>query len=183
MSTEITERNDRPHHLTAPAHRSVSASVRVKEVVFVDPDAERLSSVLAELQFIAEVEVYQEFRAARARLFTRPPDLLVTNVRLGAYNGLHLVHLAQGTPTKCVVYASHKDEVLRRQVKDAGAFYEVTERLPRVIASYVRALLPAYDQRDFTVPDRRQIHRGGRRCTDLIGERPHPRRSSRSVRY
>lgn len=167
MSMQITERHSGPHHQTALAHRSVSASPRLKEVIFVDPDAEQLSSVWTELQFIAEVEVYQEFRAARARLFNRPPDLLVTNVRLGAYNGLHLVHLAQGTPTRCVVYASHNDEVLRQQVKAAGAFYEFSERLPRVIASYVRALLPAHDQRDPRVPDRRQVHRGGRRCTDL----------------
>jgi hypothetical protein len=164
---EITERHYQPHNQAALAHRSVSARPRVKEVIFVDPDIEQLSSVWAELQFIAEVEVYQDFRAARARLFTRPPDLLVTNLRLGAYNGLHLVHLAQGSPTRCVVYASHNDDVLTRQIKDVGAFYEFTERIPRVIASYVRALLPARDLRDPSVPDRRRVHRGGRRCTDL----------------
>jgi DNA-binding NtrC family response regulator len=167
MSMQISERHYGPHHQTTLAHRSINASPRVKDVILVDPDAEQLSSVWTELQFIAEVEVYQEFRAARARLFTRPPDLLVTNVRLGPYNGLHLVHLAQGSPTRCVVYASQNDEVLTRQVKDAGAFYEFTERLPRVIVSYVRALLPALDQRDPMVTDRRRIHRGGRRCTDL----------------
>jgi DNA-binding NtrC family response regulator len=167
MSMQTTQRHYEPHHQTAPAQRSVSARPRVKDVVFVDPDAGQLASISTELQFIAEVEVYQDFRAARARLLTRPPDLLVTNMRLGAFNGLHLVHLAQGGPTRCVVYASQNDEVLTREVKDASAFFEFTERLPRVIASYVRALLPAQDQRDPMVPDRRRIHRGGRRCTDL----------------
>jgi two-component system, NtrC family, response regulator HydG len=164
----ISERKYRPQYLTDVAHRFIAAAPHVKEVLFVDPDADQLSSIWGTLRFVAEVEVYQEFQAARARLLAKPPDLLVTNLRLGAYNGLHLVHMAQGTPTRCVVYASHNDdEVLIRQVKDAGAFFERSVRLPRVIASYVRALLPPCDQRDPRVLDRRQTHRGGRRCTDL----------------
>ena len=164
---QMSEGQYQPHHPADHVHRSIAATPRVKEVMLIDPHADQLSFVWSELQFIAEVEVYQEFREARARLLAKPPDLLVTNLRLGAYNGLHLVHLAQGTPTRCVVYASHNDEVLMRQVRDAGAFYEYAERLPRVVASYVRALLPACDQRDPRVLDRRQIHRGGRRCADL----------------
>ena len=166
---ELSERHYQPHHPAEPMHRSIAASPRVKEVYLVDPDAHQLSSVWGRLQSFAEVEVYQDFQAARARLLARPPDLLVTNLRLGAYNGLHLVHLALGTATRCVVYGSQNDEVLIRQVKAAGAFYESSARLPQVISSYVRAMLPAYDQRDPRVLDRRHIPRGGRRCTDLTG--------------
>jgi DNA-binding NarL/FixJ family response regulator len=165
---ELSERQYQPHHPATPVHRSIAATPRVKEVFLVDPDAYWLSCVWGTLQSFAEVEVYQDFQAARASLLSRPPDLLVTNLRLGAYNGLHLVHLAQGSSTRCLVYASQNDEVLIRQVKAAGAFYESTGRLPQVISSYVRALLPAYDQRDPRVLDRRQIPRGGRRCTDLL---------------
>src|SRR5262245_38298449 len=138
---EISERQYFPHHQADLAHRSVAASPRVKEVFFVDPDASQLSFVWSRLESVAEVAVYQDFQAARARLLAKPPDLLFTNLRLGAYNGLHLVHLAQATPTRCVVYTSHNDEVLMRQVKAAGAFYESSARLPGVVASYVRALL------------------------------------------
>jgi DNA-binding NtrC family response regulator len=161
-----SERKYWPQYPKDLAHPSMSAAPHVKEVLFVDPDADQLSSVWRPLRFVAEVEVYQEFQAARDRLLAKPPDLLVTNLRLGAFNGLHLVHLAPAR-TRCVVYALHTDEFLIQQVKDAGAFYERSVRLPRVIESYVRAVLPASDQRDPKVLDRRQAHRGGRRCTDL----------------
>ena len=40
------------------------------------------------------MDVCRDFSTARERLLNQPPDLLVTNVRLHEYNGLHLVHLA-----------------------------------------------------------------------------------------
>jgi len=37
-----------------------------------------------------EIETVADFPMARARLFATPLDLVVTNLRLGAFNGLHL---------------------------------------------------------------------------------------------
>jgi DNA-binding NarL/FixJ family response regulator len=118
---------------------------------------------------LALVESHCCFETARARLGRAPFDLLVTNVRLGAYNGLHLVYLssyAQGAP-RCIVYSDERDSGLAREVQRAGAFYEVGSQLPVTLAAYVRGALPDRDRRDPVLPDRRSPSRGGRRCWDL----------------
>lgn len=138
----------------------------VRSVLLVDPDPRVLREVEFALRLEADVETRAEFWGARARLLTKPPDLLVTNIRLRAYNGLNLVHLAAGQPTRCVVYAEHDDVVLAREAQASGAFYERAQRLIVALPSYVRAVLPARDRRAFTVSDPRQPFRNGRRCTD-----------------
>jgi DNA-binding response OmpR family regulator len=141
----------------------------VKEVVFVDTDADSLQDLLdlmSMLELVADVDGYQDFETARERLLSRPPDLLVTNLELGEYNGLHLVDLV-GTTTRCVVYSPHDDELLQRHATDAGAFYEQTARLPEVLALYLHAVFPERNQRDPNVFDRRRTARGGRRFGDV----------------
>lgn len=140
----------------------------LKDVLLVDPDPTRLLAVLSALEAVAHVEACAGFREARTRVLTKPPDLLVTNLRLEEYNGLHLVVLAGGAPTRCIVYAEHDDLVLAREAQALGAFYERWQRLPLVLPSYVTAALPPCDRRHPSVLDRRQISRGGRRCTDRL---------------
>jgi len=138
----------------------------VKDILIVDPDVDYLRAAQNALRFLAEVEVFSKFAAARARLLSsEPPDLLVTNLRLQAYNGLHLVHMATAQ-TRCVVYSTYDDVVLAREVQAAGAFYERSNRVSRALAAYVHATLPPRDRRNVTALDRRQIPRGGRRSTD-----------------
>ena len=141
--------------------------VQRPQILLVDPDRNGLLAVQAALRLVADVETCSDFRAARTRLFIQPPDLLVTNLRLQANNGLHLVYLAAGTHTRCIVYAPHDDLILAREAQAAGAFYERLLRLPQALPSYVNATLPDHDRRDLTVLDRRLKFRGGRRCTDL----------------
>ena len=138
----------------------------VKEVLIVDPDPEVRRAAQRALRSMAVVDVCSSFQAARGRLFSKPPDLLVTNVRLDTHNGLHLVHVAP-PQTRCVVYGSDEDLGLAREVQAAGAFFERVPRLARALPSYVTAQLPHRDHRDPTVVDRRQSFRGGRRSTDL----------------
>jgi hypothetical protein len=140
----------------------------VKEVLLVDPNASSLRSVQNGLRHLADVEACTDFHTARVRLLAGPPDLLVTNLRLQAYNGLHLVHLAAEMPTRCIAYAEDDDFVLAREVQAAGAFYERSKRLLHALTSYVRATLPPQDRRRPTVMDRRQNLRGGRRSTDRV---------------
>jgi DNA-binding NtrC family response regulator len=143
-------------------------AAEVKDILLVDPDAGSLRAVQDALRLVADVETCTDFQAARVRLHLRPPDLLVTNLRLRAYNGLHLVHLARGMPTRCIAYSEHDDLVLAREVQAAGAFYERTKRLVPALTAYVRATLPLQDRRRPAVLDRRQLVRGGRRCTDRL---------------
>jgi hypothetical protein len=149
---------------TAPSRPGVVRALR--DILIVDPDPQALMAAQVAVQSVANVEAYSDFRAARARLVARPPDLLVTNLRLERFNGLHLVYVAAGTATRCIVYTAHHDAVLAREVLAAGAFYERTDRLPRVLASYVKAMLPVGDRRSLSVHDRRSLPRGGRRSSD-----------------
>jgi DNA-binding NtrC family response regulator len=97
-----------------------------QHVLLVDPEpeAEMLAAVERTLAGSVQLEICHEFLTARRRLSLRPLDLLVTNIRLEAYNGLHLVVLAASTPTRCITYATRDDVVLARQAQAFGAFYE-----------------------------------------------------------
>jgi CheY-like chemotaxis protein len=158
------------HHHTDFAPRPASVAREAKDILLVDPDPKGLRAVQAALRLVADIEAFTDFRDARARLLNQSPDLLVTNLRLQAYNGLHLVHLAHlaaGTHTRCIVYSTYDDLMLAREVQAAGAFFEHPLRLPLVLESYVNATLPDHDRRDLTMLDRRMAFRGGRRCSDL----------------
>ncbi len=142
-----------------------SAPPAVKETLLVDPDIKGVGAVEAALRLVADVEVCTDFRIARARLLHQPPDLLITNLRLEAYNGLHLVHLAAATRTRCIVFSTRDDLGFAREIQAAGAFFELAARLPQVLESYVNATLPHHDRRDVTILGQRAFP-GGRRCTD-----------------
>jgi DNA-binding NtrC family response regulator len=116
---------------------------------------------------LAQVESHRRFETARASLFRTAFDFLVTNVRLHAYNGLHLVYLSakHGTP-RAIVYSEERDPSLAREIQRAGAFYEIASCLPVTLTAYIRGTLPDRDRRDPALDDRRRQFRGGRRCWD-----------------
>jgi CheY-like chemotaxis protein len=155
------------HHRADSAPGPATVARAVKEILLVDPDPKGLHAVQSALRLVAGIEAFTDFRAARTRLLNQPPDLLITNLRLQAYNGLHLVHLAAGTRTRCIVYSTYDDLMLAREVQAAGAFFEHPLRLPLVLPSYVNATLPEHDRRELATLDRRTAFRGGRRCSDL----------------
>jgi hypothetical protein len=152
--------------LDGDAASPVGVARGLRDIVIVDPDPQALLAAQVAVQTFADVEACSDFRTARARLVSRPPDLLVTNIRLERFNGLHLVYVAAGSATRCLVYAAQHDPVLAREVIAAGAFYERADRLPRVLAAYARAILPPKDRRSLSVGDRRSLPRGGRRSSD-----------------
>ena len=61
-------------------------------VLVVEPDPAALEAKLEALASAGcETTGVSTFEAAKAKLARAAPDVLVTNIRLGAYNGLHLV--------------------------------------------------------------------------------------------
>jgi len=137
--------------------------------MLVDPDRRVLQGLEEALQGVAATVSFDDFSAARRSLGDLPVRLLVTNLRLQAYNGLHLVHLARTRPERvpCVVYDGECELGLARMARETGAFYERFERLPATLVSYVLLDLPAADRRDPARVDRRQVGRGGRRAADM----------------
>jgi DNA-binding NarL/FixJ family response regulator len=103
---------------------------------------------------IADVATCSDFVTARRHVRQATPDLLITNLRLETYNGLHLVAYA-GPPTRSIVYMDPPDPGLLRVAQAAGAFVEAPQRLVAAAASYVGAGLPPQDRRAVNMSDGR----------------------------
>ncbi len=140
----------------------------VKHLLIVEPDGTFLAVLENTVGMYAQVDSATGFSEGRARLLALPPDLLVTNLRLGAFNGLHLVYLLASLhrTARAVVYASRIDVAFAREVQRAGAFGELQWQLPYVLPTYLTADLPPVDRRDTLRRDRRALYRGGRRASD-----------------
>ena len=138
-------------------------------ILLVEPDEAARAILHTAASAFAHVESHGRFDTARARLDRGLFDFLVTNLRLNAYNALQLLHLRSPGPDapRAIVYTDKRDPGLARQVQQAGAFYEIRERLPVSLGAYLYRTLPDRDRRDPAIPDRRGRLRGGRRCWDL----------------
>jgi DNA-binding NtrC family response regulator len=147
-------------------------SMMSTRVLLVEPDVavrERLRNAAGR---VSHIDGDAAFPVARTHLLSNPYDWVVTNIRLAAYNGLHLVHLAAaaGLPARFVVYADPRDLALAREAQRAGAFYETRDRVDRALAAFLRGSLPPQDRRNAEVRDRRRfMFRGGSRSTDGMG--------------
>jgi hypothetical protein len=150
-----------------PSMLGLVAVIGAAPVLLVEPNPRVAAILVQAVGGRLLVERHETFVTARDRLFATPFSLLVTNLRLREFNGLHLVHLvtARATPPRCVVYTDTPDPLLARDVKRSGAFYELAERLPTTLPAYVQTLLPPADRRD-PILDRRLGFRGGRRAAD-----------------
>ena len=83
----------------------------------------------AVIQSLPEFEtvVRADFAAARAELDQHPPDFLITELRLGQYNGLHLAIRAHahGYPVHTIIIGG-PDKVLEADAKREHAKYLVS---------------------------------------------------------
>src|SRR4051812_21122048 len=76
----------RPNSVTGPAVmatslRRVTIRLMRKRLLIVDTSPDRLSVLQQALRFVADVEGYCDFSAARARFLAQPADFLVANLR------------------------------------------------------------------------------------------------------
>jgi DNA-binding NtrC family response regulator len=136
-------------------------------VLLVEPNPRVADIILQAIRPMAQVYHHLDFESARRRLGAMRVDFVISNLRLGAFNGLHLTYAASATtPARCIVYTEAREPALAQDVRRAGAFYEVTDRLPVTLAAYLGSNLPPADRRDPATPDRRTPFRGGRRIWD-----------------
>jgi DNA-binding NtrC family response regulator len=139
--------------------------------VIVDPN----EKVISRLRAIAEGANYRVFgfdgfEAARDHLQQgHAISTLIANVRLGQYNGIHLVYLGKlhHPDIRALVYGRPHDAVLAREAQRAAAFYQRQGLMMLSLGSFLRAGLPSQDRRTVSEIDRRAIFRGGRRTTDV----------------
>lgn len=141
----------------------------MKRLLLIEPDAAVSQWLRPTVERLARATICGDFLSARSQLLSDAPDILVTNLRLGEYNGLHLLLLAtsDGGVTRSVVYSDRPDPYLIREAQTLGGFFERTERLPHALAGYMYFPLPERDRREAYRYDRRSAFRGGRRGADV----------------
>ena len=92
-------------------------------VLIVEDDAATREG-LAELLESAGYETLavDGFEFAMSILRTAPPDVMITDIRLGDYNGLQLV-INSPAPVPAIVISGFPDPVLRSDAEHLGAAY------------------------------------------------------------
>jgi CheY-like chemotaxis protein len=152
----------------ADARRRLTMDAR-KRVLLVETDPGFLSLLEQVAGPLSDVDAFDDFQSARNALMAGGYDLILTNIRLGAHNGLHLMYLARaaGFPARIVAYSDPIDPLLAREVQRSGGFYEAMIRLPYSLPAYVAGELPQQDRREPAIVDRRRSYRGGRRRSDV----------------
>ena len=117
-------------------------------VLMVDDDADYLSLCAMVLEDDGhDVMTCSTFDEGRRQLAEDHFDALITDVRLGAYNGLHLIALAAPSTTK-IALSAFLDPVIRRDAEEAGARFILK---PTDCAS-ISALFPQRERQDCTAP-------------------------------
>lgn len=97
-------------------------------VIIVDDEPALLDALkLALERGDCEVTACRTFEDARQKLLKEPFDVLITDVRLGAFNGIQLAVVARdrNPEMKIVVFSGFDDPVLRSEAANLGAIYLV----------------------------------------------------------
>src|SRR5438093_12336539 len=102
-----------------------------KRVLVVDLATETRAQLKWAIGSEASVTTARSFADARARLVAGSWDLLVTSLRLGAHNGLHLVYLGviANPKMRSIVHSTSDDDGAIGEIRAAGAFFERSEHL------------------------------------------------------
>jgi DNA-binding NtrC family response regulator len=106
-------------------------------VLIVEPDEPARQALEAAAAPLATVEGHAAFGTARERLDEIPFDFLVTNVRLRAFNGLHLVYLSlrNRVAPRAIVYSNEFDSWLALEAQRAGALYDLASSVSETLAA------------------------------------------------
>ena len=99
-----------------------------QKILIVDDDPSLLEAL--ERSFLEagqDVVAYDSFEEARRVLQTTRFDALITDVRLGAFNGLQLAVIGRDTnpDIRLIVFSGFDDPVLRTEAEHVGATYMV----------------------------------------------------------
>jgi two-component system response regulator FlrC len=121
---------------------SASAHERIRRILVVDDDESLLQAVvLAFRESGHEVVASSTFEEARTRLRGEAFDVLLTDVRLGAFNGLQLAVIARAANPKMrvLVFSGFDDPVLREEARQLGAAYLVKPVTSRQLLEIINA--------------------------------------------
>ena len=73
-------------------------------VLLVEPNPPVADMIEESIRPLAQIYFHRDFESAKRRLGTLRFDFVVSNLRLGAFNGLHLAYAVNAvTPTRCII--------------------------------------------------------------------------------
>lgn len=126
--------------------------MKYRNVLIVDNDL-RTQVELSELLSAAGycTSAVGTFQEARHALRNDPPDLLVADIRLGAFNGLHLLITARARLPVIIMTGFH-DPVLEADARTYGAEYIVKPLDPSSFLRLVQRLLDNGDRNNAATP-------------------------------
>ena len=115
-----------------------------RSILVVNSDPMGLRGTVGVLQSAGyEVDAVRTFADARSRLDSTPPDLLMTGVRLGPYNGLHLIVRSRKQLPRMATILTHdeSDPVLLTEAATNDAAFLVLPCQPALILQIVEESL------------------------------------------
>lgn len=103
------------------------------------------------------VRTASTFEEAKKRLVLASPDLLIADVRLGPYNGLHLVLRGRAEHPELAAIVTHAvpDSVLESEAAAQGAVYLTKPIAPQALLAVVVNLLAGRDPQESATAPRR----------------------------
>lgn len=112
-----------------------SVATNERHILAVAPSQSVAAKLVRLLGDASRLVVVTTFAAAKVHLDS-PPDLLITEVKLGEYNGLHLALRARAAGIPAIVLG---DRVFEREAEQLGATYLSpvrldTAELPSIVA-------------------------------------------------
>lgn len=125
--------------------------LRGRRVVLVDDDEALLRVLSTGLKHAGgQVTAFNRFDDAKRHLANASPDILITDVRLGGSNGLHLVVMSKlrHPDMTAVVMTGYDDIVLKKDAEAAGAHYVVKPLLATDLVDIVATHDPVAESSD-----------------------------------
>jgi DNA-binding NtrC family response regulator len=168
--------------MSATVFRVPNAVAFKVPVLVVQPEVSQLASilsVLASLRF--DVILTDTFKDAKLALARARPALLIPDIRLREYNGLHLLlrARAQWPDLPAVITSPVEDPVLRRETeRNGGTFAVLPTSAEELSAAICRTLLrPPFESAPIRAPfERRAADRRQRMTPTAVNRRSSDRR-------
>ena len=120
--------------------------VKKPRVVLVVGDSAARSEIIGALRSTSyRVTSAGTFEQASRVIADRAPDVLITELRLGAFNGLHLVirGRAQNPDTVAIIYTASPDQVVAAEARRLGADLLVRPVAPSALLGIISHRLEA----------------------------------------
>ncbi len=121
-------------------------TAEARKILIVDDDVALLEGLESAFKSAGETATAcSSFELARQMLRSDEYDVLITDVRLGAFNGLQLALLARDLYPRInlIVFSGFDDPVLRAEAERAGASYVVKPVATSTLLDLARRRPPA----------------------------------------